>query len=203
MERTSKLFFKDSNGKLKQKIIYINPVNPEFIFHSNNKYHTPKKSMIEIEYQNMEILGKNFYDEQIGVAVASGDFNMTYQKADIKKDKDENNIFIKNKNGKKILFVIGTDYTEDKWPYLWVKEKEAEEILEKIDRINEKYGILCRAEKGQSYYYINEFGEIKEKKENLDEEDNKRYELGNYFTLKSKAKIFQNRFIQILQLKTC
>lgn len=203
MERTSKLFFKDSNGKLKQKIIYINPVNPEFIFHSNNKYHTPKKSMIEIEYQNMEILGKNFYDEQIGVAVASGDFNMTYQKADVKKDKDENNIFIKNKNGKKILFVIGTDYTEDKWPYLWVKEKEAEEILEKIDRINEKYGILCRAEKGQSYYYINEFGEIKEKKENLDEEDNKRYELGNYFTLKSKAKIFQNRFIQILQLKTC
>lgn len=164
MERTSKLFFKDSNGKLKQKIIYINPVNPEFIFHSNNKYHTPKKSMIEIEYQNMEILGKNFYDEQIGVAVASGDFNMTYQKADVKKDKDENNIFIKNKNGKKILFVIGTDYTEDKWPYLWVKEKEAEEILEKIDRINEKYGILCRAEKGQSYYYINEFGEIKEKK---------------------------------------
>ena len=31
MERTSKLFFKDNNGKLKQKIIHINPVNPEFI----------------------------------------------------------------------------------------------------------------------------------------------------------------------------
>ena len=203
MERTSKLFFKDSNGKLKQKIIYINPVNPEFIFHSNNKYHSHKKIMIEIEYQNMEILGKNFYDKEIGVAVASKNFNMTYQTVNVKKDNNGNNVFIKNKNGKKILFVIGTDYTEDKWPYLWVKEKEAEEILEKIDRINEKYGILCRAEKGQSYYYINEFGEIKEKKENLDEEDNKRYELGNYFTLKSKAKIFQNRFNQILQLKTC
>ena len=203
MERTSKLFFKDSSGKLKQKIIYINPVNSEFIFHSNNKYHNHKKIMLEIEYQNMEILGENFYDEEIGVAVASGNFNMTYQTVNVKKDNNGNNVFIKNKNGKKILFVIGIDYTEDKWPYLWVKEKEAEEILEKIDRINEKYGILCRAEKGQTYYYVNEFGEIKEKTENLDEEDNKRYELGNYFTLKSKAKIFQNRFIQILQLETC
>jgi hypothetical protein len=203
MERTSKLFFKDSNGKLKQKIIYINPVNPEFIFHSNNKYHSHKKIMLEIEYQNMEILGKNFYDKEIGVAVASKNFNMTYQTVNMEKDNDGNNVFIKNKNGKKILFVVGTDCTEDEWPYLLAEKKEAEEILEKIDRINEKYGILCRAEKGQPYYYINEFGEIKEKIENLDEEDNKRYELGNYFTLKSKAKIFQNRFNQILQLEIC
>lgn len=82
-----------------------------------------------------------------------------------------------------------------------VEKKEVDEILEKIDRINEKYGILCLAEKGQAYYYVNEFGEIKEKIENLDEEDNKRYEFGNYFTIKSKAKIFQNRFNQILQLE--
>lgn len=191
MERTSKLFFKDSNGKLKQKIIYINHVNPE--------YHSHKKIMLEIEYQNMEILGENFYDEEIGVAVASGNFNTTYQTVNVKKDNDGNNVFIKNKNGKKILFVAGTDCTEDEWPYLLAEKKEAEEILEKIDRINEKYGILCRAEKGQPYYYVNEFGKIKEKIENLDEEDNKRYEFGNYFTLKSKAKIFQDRFNQILQ----
>ena len=193
MERTSKLFFKDSNGKLKQKIIYINPVNPE--------YHSHKKIMLEIEYQNMEILGKNFYDKEIGVAVASGNFNTTYQTVNMEKDNDGNNVFIKNKNGKKILFVVGTDCTEDEWPYLLAEKKEAEEILEKIDRINEKYGILCLAEKGQAYYYVNEFGEIKEKIENLDEEDNKRYEFGNYFTIKSKAKIFQNRFNQILQLE--
>ena len=187
MEQTSKLFFKDSNGKLKQKIIYINPINTE--------YHSHKKIMLEIEYQNMEILGENFYDEEIGVAVASGNFNMTYQTVNVEKDNDGNNIFIKNKNGKKILFVTGTDCTEDEWPYLLVEKKEVDEILEKIDRINEKYGILCRAEKGQAYYYVNEFGEIKEKIENLDEEDNKRYEFGNYFTIKSKAKIFQNRSI--------
>ena len=193
MEQTSKLFFKDSNGKLKQKIIYINPINTE--------YHSHKKIMLEIEYQNMEILGENFYDEEIGVAVASGNFNMTYQTVNVEKDNDGNNIFIKNKNGKKILFVTGTDYTEDEWSYLLVEKKEVDEILEKIDRINEKYGILCRAEKGQAYYYVNEFGEIKEKIENLDEEDNKRYEFGNYFTIKSKAKIFQNRFNQILQLE--
>lgn len=193
MEQTSKLFFKDSNGKLKQKIIYINPINTE--------YHSHKKIMLEIEYQNMEILGENFYDEEIGVAVASGNFNMTYQTVNVEKDNDGNNIFIKNKNGKKILFVTGTDCTEDEWLYLLVEKKEVDEILEKIDRINEKYGILCRAEKGQAYYYVNEFGEIKEKIENLDEEDNKRYEFGNYFTIKSKAKIFQNRFNQILQLE--
>ena len=200
MERTWNMFFTDSHGRLREKIVYI---DPQFIFHSDNKYHTPKKSMIEIEYQNMEILGKNFYDEQIGVAVASGNFNTTYQTVNMEKDNDGNNVFIKNKNGKKILFVVGTDCTEDEWPYLLAEKKEAEEILEKIDRINEKYGILCRAEKGQAYYYVNEFGEIKEKIENLDVEDNKRYELGNYFILKSKAKIFQDRFNQILQFEIC
>lgn len=57
MDRTWKMFFTDSNGRLKEKIVYV---DEEFIFHSDSKYDNPKKSMIEIEYQNMEILGKNF-----------------------------------------------------------------------------------------------------------------------------------------------
>ena len=162
--------------------------------------------MIEIEYQNMEILGKNFYDEEIGVAVASKDFNITYQKATVKKDKEGNNVFVKNKNGKKILFIMGHDYTEYEWaedePSLWVKTDEVDKVLEKINQINEKYGILCRAEKGNPYYYINEFGEIKEKTENLDDEDNKRYDFGNYFTLKNRAEIFLNRINEVLQIET-
>ena len=56
MERNSNLFFTDSKGRLKEKIIYI---DPDFIFHSDSNYHSYKKSMIEIEYQNMDILGKN------------------------------------------------------------------------------------------------------------------------------------------------
>jgi|GEM_PF-1655469 hypothetical protein F3_00887 len=203
MERTWKMFFKDSKGRLREKIIYV---DPQFIFYSDSKYHNPKKSMIEIEYQNMEILGKNFYDEEIGVAVASKDFNITYQKATVKKDKEGNNVFVKNKNGKKILFIMGHDYTEYEWaedePSLWVKTDEVDKVLEKINQINEKYGILCRAEKGNPYYYINEFGEIKEKTENLDDEDNKRYDFGNYFTLKNRAEIFLNRINEVLQIET-
>lgn len=61
MERTSKLFFKDSNGKLKQKIIYINPVNPEFIFHSNNKYHSHKKIMTGITSLLKIKMAKKYY----------------------------------------------------------------------------------------------------------------------------------------------
>ena len=203
MDRTWKMFFTDSHGRLREKIIYV---DTQFIFHSDSKYHNPKKSMIEIEYQNMEILGKNFYDEEIGVAVANKDFNMTYQNVDVKKNKDGNNVFVKNKNGKKILFIMGHDYTEYEWaedePNLWVKTKEVEEVLEKINQINEKYGILCRAEKGNPYYYINEFGEIKEKRENLDNEDNKRYDFGNYFTLKNRAEIFKNRLNEVLEIET-
>lgn len=203
MDRTWKMFFTDSHGRLREKIIYV---DTQFIFHSDSKYHNPKKSMIEIEYQNMEILGKNFYDEEIGVAVASKNFNMTYQNVDVKKDKEGNNVFVKNKNGKKILFIMGHDYTEYEWaedePNLWVKTKEVEEVLEKINQINEKYGILCRAEKGNPYYYINEFGEIKEKIENLDDEDNKRYDFGNYFTLRSRAEIFKNRLNEVLEIET-
>lgn len=203
MERNSNLFFTDSKGRLKEKIIYI---DPDFIFHSDSKYYSHKKSMIEIEYQNMDILGKNFYDEEIGVAVANGDFNMTYQKVTVKKDNKGNNIFVKNKNGKKILFVMGHDYIEYEWaedePNLWVKTKEVEEVLEKINQINEKYGILCRSEKGKPYHYINEFGEIKEKLEEMALEDNKRYEFGNYFTIKNRAEIFQNNIKDFIKYKT-
>ena len=105
MERTWNMFFTDSHGRLREKIIYV---DTQFIFHSDSKYDNPKKSMIEIEYQNMEILGKNFYDEEIGVAVASKDFNMTYQKVDVKKDKKGNNVFVKNKNGKKSCLLWDT-----------------------------------------------------------------------------------------------
>ena len=65
-----------------------------------------------------------------------------------------------------------------------------------------KYGILCRSEKGKPYYYINEFGEIKEKLEEMTLEDNKRYEFGNYFTIKNRAEIFQNNIKDFIKYKT-
>ena len=82
----------------------------------------------------------------------------------------------------------------------YIEEKKIS--LEKINQINEKYGILCRAEKGNPYYYINEFGEIKEKIENMDDTDNKRYDFGNYFTLRSRAEIFKNRLNEVPEIET-
>lgn len=81
------------------------------------------KVAVRIKYQNEEVLKRdNFIDEKIGIAsISSPDFHMV-------------NLYIRGSN------VNMDDYCE-----LITKEK-AEEIKEKVRKINEKYGIRKKME---------------------------------------------------------
>ena len=70
-----------------------------------------------------------------------------------------------------------------------IKNNCIEELKQRIDEINEKYGIpkRWRAEEGENYYSIAGVDVIKIDSENLVELDNRRYELGNYFQTEEEA----------------
>ena len=82
-------------------------------------------------------------------------------------------------------------YGDEKYDNLifTVPKEDIDLFLEKINCINEKYGIpkRWRAEDFKKYYYINSVSDIcasTEEKQNL---DNERYELGNYFQTEEEA----------------
>ena len=73
-----------------------------------------------------------------------------------------------------------------------IKNNCIEELKQRIDLINEKYGIpkRWRAEKGEIYFFINSNCEISTTKNYIndwDKFDDINYELGNYFETKEQA----------------
>lgn len=88
----------------------------------------------------------------------------------------------------KILYTYG----DEKYDNLifTVPKEDFDLFLNKINSINEKYGIRkrWRAEEGEYYYYISlDFGIIKTKSYSNDDFDNQRYELGNYFKIEAEV----------------
>lgn len=82
-------------------------------------------------------------------------------------------------------------YGDEKYDNLifTVPKGDIDLFLEKINCINEKYGIpkRWRAKDFKKYYYINSVSDIctsTEEKQNL---DNERYDLGNYFQTEEEA----------------
>ena len=63
------------------------------------------------------------------------------------------------------------------------------EILEKENKINEKYRIpkRWRAEKEKEYFFVTGTNEITADEEYYNKADNVRYELGNYFKTEEEA----------------
>lgn len=127
------------------------------------------KVAVRIKYQNEEVLKRdNFTDEKIGVSsISSPDFHMV-------------NLYIRGSN------VNMDDYCE-----LITKEK-AEEIKEKVRKINEKYGIRkrWRANRGDKYFCITkDLGEFIVDMWTDDRciSDNKNYESNNYFKTREDA----------------
>lgn len=121
------------------------------------------KVAIRIKYQNFEVLKRGeFKDEEIIVESACvPDY-----------------INLNNK-----LYIQGEAESADNRVFLIDKE-DLKNILEKVNKINEKYGIpkRWRAEENDCYYTI--FGENIEKKSLADD---KFYNLGNYFKTKEEA----------------
>lgn len=71
-----------------------------------------------------------------------------------------------------------------------VSEDDANKIKQKVKELNNRYGIeeRWRAERGRGYYYIDSECEAFGTYDYRCNEDNKRYELGNYFRTKTGAK---------------
>lgn len=124
------------------------------------------KIAIRIKYQNFEVLKRGkFKDEEIIVESACA----------------PDYINLNNK-----LYIQGEVESGDNRVFL-VDKEDLKNILEKVNKINEKYGIpkRWRAEENDCYYTI--FGENIEKKSLADD---KFYNLGNYFkTLEEAEKV--------------
>lgn len=121
------------------------------------------KIAIRIKYQNFEVLKRGkFKDEEIIVESACA----------------PDYINLNNK-----LYIQGEVESGDNRVFL-VDKEDLKNILEKVNKINEKYGIpkRWRAEENDCYYTI--FGENIEKKSLADD---KFYNLGNYFKTKEEA----------------
>jgi hypothetical protein len=127
------------------------------------------KVAVRIKYQNYEVLKRvKFYDEEIQV----GSFLVPG--------------YIKEHN---MLYVQGEVQSKDNKIFL-VDKEDLKKILEKVNKINEKYGISkrWRAEKNEEYFYIGETGLVRVDKDNFSYGDNMLYNLGNYFKTREEAK---------------
>ena len=126
------------------------------------------KIAIRIKYQNFEVLKRGkFKDEEIIVESA---YAPDY-------------INLNNK-----LYIQGEVESGDNRIFL-VDKEDLKNILEKVNKINEKYGIpkRWRAEKEKEYFFVTGTSEITIDEEYYNEADNARYELGNYFKTEEEA----------------
>ena len=123
---------------------------------------------VRIKYQNFEVLKRGkFKDEEIIVESACVPEYI-------------------NLNNK--LYIQGEAESADNRIFLIDKE-DLKNILEKVNKINEKYGIpkRWRAEKEKEYFFVTGTNEITIDEEYYNEADNTRYELGNYFKTEEEA----------------
>jgi hypothetical protein len=87
---------------------------------------------------------------------------------------------------------IRNNYTRADTRNFLVTKTEFKSIKERVDKLNEKYGIpkRWRGERSDKYFSIFGDNEISETTDNYFPEDQRRYELGNYFkTLEEAEKI--------------
>lgn len=123
---------------------------------------------VKIKYQNEDILKRGmFEDEDIGVV------SCIYP------------------NYNEVLFIKEVDTEKDNTVFVIPKEK-AEEIKERVRKINEKYGIRkrWRAKKGDKYFCITkDVGRFVVDKwsDDRDDSDNRHYNSNNYFKTREEA----------------
>lgn len=129
------------------------------------------KYAIKIVYQNEEVLKRHeFFD--CGVRSVSFPYYLKEQK---------------------IFCIRGLNIDQDD-NIVIVSDDELQYILERVNEVNEKYGVvkIWRANVGGYYYTILSNGEVCSITEKGSIEDNARYELGNYFESIVEAKKVMN-----------
>ena len=127
------------------------------------------KYAVRIVYQNYDVLVRDNFND-CGIKSIS---HIEYR---------DNVFYVRGSNIKKDNEVIIVDYNQ------------LQDIFEKVNKVNRKYGIVerWRANDGEDYYTILSNGEIFTIREKGSKEDNARYELGNYFQSIVEAKKIMN-----------
>ena len=126
------------------------------------------KVAIRIKYQNFEVLKRGeFEDKEIKVISAWTPQYIAYD----------------NK-----LYIQGKEIDEDT-KILLVDKKDLEKIMNKINKINEKYGILYRwrAASHERFFCIYANGEVSTTQDDYGSYKESFYELGNYFKTEEEA----------------
>lgn len=120
-----------------------------------------------ITYQNEDVLSRDFEDREIGVKNVGAPFF------------DYNGLCLKGRN----------EQGDDR--ILLVDKEEAEIIKQRVDTINEKYGIpkRWRANIGERYFYITAQGRITHDFEHNTREDDLRHQYGNYFRAEDEGEV--------------
>lgn len=122
------------------------------------------KYAVKIAYQNDNVI-RRYYFSDCGV-------------------KSVNNIEYRDD----VFYICGIDKDKDN-KFIIVSESELEDIIKKVANVNEKYGkkVRWRANKREYYYHIGSEFYIYKTLECYTEDDNKRYEFGNYFQTEKEA----------------
>ena len=81
-------------------------------------------------------------------------------------------------------------YLNSKNDCFTIKNELVESLQLFLEKFNEKYGIpkRCRADDGDTYYYIGSGGEVWSTEEISSDEDDDNYKLGNYFVTDEEAR---------------
>lgn len=150
-----------------------------------------KKNVLELEYEKVF--------DMVAIRVK-------YQNCDIlKRGKfEDKNLRVRSINapdylpGFDVLFIQGEFEGKDN-SIILVSEDEANKIKQKVKELNNKYGIeeRWRAERGRSYYYIDDECKAFGTYDYRCNEDNIRYELGNYFRTEEDAEKALEKIKQI------
>lgn len=125
------------------------------------------KYAVRITYQNEEILKRGEFEDCGIRSLSSPDYSK------------QDNIF----------YILGLNSCLDN-DILIVNDRELQYIYEKVNEVNEKYGIVkrWRAGKKERYYFIDRDFFAHEDIEENTHADNQRYNIGNYFQTYEKAR---------------
>ncbi len=129
----------------------------------------------QIIYQDEEVLKRGkFSDEELGI-ISDGNPEYHY----------------------KCLYIKG-EYTEQDDNFLIMRNENERDFLDKIEKLNNKYGKRWRADYKERYYYLDNSWQVNSSYDLFVNIDKYRYEMGNYFKTETEAEIARIKIKKLL-----
>ena len=98
------------------------------------------------------------------------------------------------------LFIKGESDCSDSRPFL-IENELVPSVLEKVEKINEKYGKpkRWRAEKSELYFFLDSTGEINWTNDYRCRFDDEHYNIGNYFKIREDVLEYAEKFRELFK----